>query len=155
MSYSTWHDYGYGICTSNLKNEISVVRLMKLIQTAPKLYGKVKQYIEDCCDGQIMETHDLLNSYVENYGEINYGGLSEIMFEVIKEVEGIELLACTDFDGKNYLIYPPIYPWTLRKMSEKEQMLTEKDLEEIYSKYLKIVTDETLEADYQSVENGG
>ena len=22
MSYSTWHDYGYGICTSNLKEEL-------------------------------------------------------------------------------------------------------------------------------------
>lgn len=40
MSYHTWHDYGYGICIDDIKEEISLVRLMKLIQTAPKLYGK-------------------------------------------------------------------------------------------------------------------
>lgn len=43
---------------------------------------------------------------MEECGENNYGGLAEIMYEVIKEVEGIELYVCTDFDGVAYLIYP-------------------------------------------------
>lgn len=155
MSYITWHDYGYGICIDDLKEEISLVKLMKLVQTAPELYERVKKFIDEDCDGQIIETYDLLYTYVEECGEINYGGLAEILYEVIKEVEGIELLVSTDFNGKEYLIYPPIYPWTLAKMSDKEKNLTEKDLVEIFSKYLHIVTDEELTVEYYSVENGG
>ena len=144
MSYKTWINYGYGICTDDLKEEISLVKLMKLVQTAPKLYEKVKKFIDEDCGGQITESYDLLNTYVENYGEVNYGGLAEILYEVIKEVEGIELLVCDDFNGKEYLIYPPIYPWVLARMSDKEKNLSEKDLVEIFSKYLHIVTDEDV-----------
>ena len=46
MSYNTWHDYGYGICTDDLKEEISLVKLMKLIQLSPNLYERVKEYID-------------------------------------------------------------------------------------------------------------
>ena len=155
MSYSTWHDYGYGICTSNLKEEISLVGLMKLIQTAPKLYEKVKKFIEEDCDGQVMEPYDLLDTYVEEYGENNYGGLAEILYEVIKEVEKIELRVSSDFEGNDYLIYPPIYPWELANMDEKEKNLTEEKLNEIYCKYMHIVTDENLPVEYHSIENGG
>ena len=69
MSYNTWHDYGYGICTDDLKEEISLVKLMKLVQVAPKLYEKVKKFIDEDCDGQIMETYDLLDTYVEECRE--------------------------------------------------------------------------------------
>lgn len=51
MSYNTWHNYGYGICTDDLKEEINLVKLMKLIQLAPNLYERVKAYIDAYCDG--------------------------------------------------------------------------------------------------------
>lgn len=73
MSYNTRHDYGYGICTDDLKEEISLVKLMKLIQLAPGLYERVKKYIDVFCDGQITETYDILESYVENCGKNKYG----------------------------------------------------------------------------------
>ena len=41
MSESTWHDYGFGICTSNLKEEISLPGLMELISQASELKEKV------------------------------------------------------------------------------------------------------------------
>ena len=155
MSYNTWHDYGYRICTDDLKEEISLVKLMKLIQLAPNLYEKVKEYIDTYYDGQITKTYDILESYVEDCGENNYGGLAEIMYEVIKEVEGIELYVCTDFDDAAYLIYPLIYPWQLKNMSDKENNLTEEDLCKLYAKYLHVVTDENLVVEYKSVKNGG
>ncbi len=40
----SWHDYGFGICTSNLKEEISLPGLMELISQAPELKEK-SQYI--------------------------------------------------------------------------------------------------------------
>ena len=154
MSYSTWHDYGYGVCVDDLKEEISLVKLMKLIRLAPKLHEKIKRYIDDECNGQIMDASTILRDYVEEHGEIEYDGLAEILYEVIKEAEGIELYVCTDFNNAEYLIYPPIYPWELRNMSEKVQKLTEDNLRELYRKYLHIVTDEEITIDYKSVENG-
>lgn len=155
MSYNTWHDYGYGICTDNLREEVSLDRLMKLVKTAPKLYERVQKYAKGNCRGEIAETCDLLIDFVENYGEIEYGGLAEILYEVIKECEGIELLVSEDFEGRNYLIYPPVYPWVLAGLSDKEKNLTKESLSEIFSKYLAIVTDENIPIEYQSVENGG
>lgn len=153
MSYQTWHDYGYGICVSDLKEEIELDRLMKLIQMAPKLHMQVEEFID--CDEQPVETYDILTTYVEEWSDIGYGGLATILHDVIKETEGIDLLVSTDFDGNEYLIYPPIYPWTLANLSDSEKNLTEKDLVELYSKYLHIVTDENLKVDYYSVANGG
>lgn len=118
MSYNTWHDYGYGICTDDLKEEISLVKLMKLIQLAPNLYEKVKEYIDTYYDGQITKTYDILESYVEDCGENNYGGLAEIMYEVIKEVEGIELYVCTDFDDAKNTPKPSNYEYDYDDIDE-------------------------------------
>lgn len=155
MSYHTWHDYGYGICIDDIKEEISLVRLMKLIQTAPKLYGKVTKYIDEYLDGQVMEVDEILTGYVEECSDINYGGLAEILYEVILENEGIELYVCTDYNCKEYLMYQPFYPWSFKYLSEKEQNLTEEALSAIYEKYVNIVTDQIILVDYQSCENGG
>lgn len=96
-------------------------------------------------------SYDILTSYVEQYGIYDFGGLTEILYEVIKEVEEIDLLLCTDSGGKTYLIYTPSYPWTPK--TEKEKELTEEKLENMFRKYLRIVTDEQLPVDYKSVEN--
>ena len=157
MSYSTWTDYGYGICVDDLKSEdISLDRLINLIQLAPELYKGVKDFVTAHCNGQ-MTISDILSYAIDDiYDEGNfYGGLAAILHGVIEEVEGIDLYVCTDFDGATYLIYLPSYPWQLRRMSEKEQNLTEESLRDIYAKYLHIITDEDIDVDYQSVTNGG
>ena len=62
MSYNTWHDYGYGICTDDLKEEISLIKLMKLVQIAPKLYEKVKGGIRE---GKLDPPENCSNSWCE------------------------------------------------------------------------------------------
>lgn len=155
MGYNTRHDYGYGICIDDIKEEISLVRLMKLISTAPKLYKKVTKYIDEYLDGQLMEVDEILTEYVEACSDINYGGLAEILYEVILENEGIELYVCTDYNGKEYLLYTPLYPWDYKKLSENELNLSEESLSAIYGKYVCIVTKQVIPVEYQSVENGG
>ena len=103
------------------------------------------------CGGAFKDSYDILTSYVEQYGIYDFGGLAEILYEVIKEVEEIDLLLCTDSGDKTYLIYTPSYPWTPK--TEKEKELTEEKLENMFRKYLRIVTDEQLPVDYKSVEN--
>lgn len=107
-------------------------------------------------DGKwIDDTEDVYVTDGSLYRELeriyDFGGLAEILYEVIKEVEEIDLLLCTDSGGKTYLIYMPSYPWTPK--TEKEKELTEEKLENMFRKYLRIVTDEQLPVDYKSVEN--
>lgn len=73
---------------------------------------------------------------------------------MIKELEGIELTACEDWNHGAYLVYEPDYPWNV-KNRPKEQNLTEEDLVAIFAKYLAVVTDSALDVDYQKVEYYG
>ena len=115
----SWHDYGFGICTSNLKEEISLPGLMELISQAPELKERVNTFMNNECGGAFKDSYDILTSYVEQYGIYDFGGLAEILYEVIKEVEEIDLLLCTDSGGKTYLIYTPSYPWTPKRKRRK------------------------------------
>ena len=45
----SWHDYGFGICTSNLKEEISLPGLMELISQAPELKERVNTFMNNEC----------------------------------------------------------------------------------------------------------
>ena len=56
MSYHTWHDYGYGICISDLKEEIKLERLVELVKTAPNLYKNINIFLE----GKIEHVDDII-----------------------------------------------------------------------------------------------
>lgn len=64
----SWHDYGFGICTSNLKEEISLPGLMELISQAPELKERVNTFMNNECGGAFKDSYDLFTSYVEQYG---------------------------------------------------------------------------------------
>lgn len=145
MSYRPWIDYGYGICVSYIEVD-SVERLEKLLSLAPKFHSDIQDYFKECGI-----TEPTVDDYIE-YDDQYCLGLATILKEVIQEAEGIELCACDEYDGGNYLIYPPLYPW---QMTEKDKPLTEELLNELFWKYVSILTDEPIDIDYQSVENGG
>ena len=60
--------------------------------------------------------------------------------------------ACDSFDGKDYLLFGPDYPWNL---ANQKQIKTEEEVAGIFKKYIPVLTDEPIDIDYQSVENGG
>lgn len=145
MSYQTWHHYGYGINASAIPDS-SVGHMNALLEQAPKFKGKVEEWLAK---------HEIIEPSYEDYLEYDdvcMCGLAAILSEVIEEAEGIVFTACSDFDGDQYLIYQPSYPWNL---PEAEAALTEERIDEILTKYVAILTDEPIEIDYQSVENGG
>lgn len=82
----------------------------------------------------------------------NYLGLATILKEVIQEAEHVELTACDDYDGAEYLLFEPLYPWQIR---EEERFLTEEKIAKLLRKYIQILSDSVLEIEHQSVENGG
>lgn len=97
---------------------------------------------------------DILVDFVEDCAQFSHENLASILQEVIKELEGIELTACEDWNRGVYLVYDPDYPWNV-KNRPKEQNLTEEDLVAIYTRYLAVVTDSELDVDYQAVEYYG
>jgi len=145
MSFYTWHNYGYGICVNNLTIN-SVERVEKLLALAPEFRKQVHNQFKDC---------DIDNPTIDDYEECDgdrYLGFATILSEVIYEAEGIELLPCDDFNSCRYLIYPPIYPW---QMNEIDLSMTEEKIDELFQKYISIITDTPIEITYQEVENGG
>ncbi len=145
MGYSTWHNYGYGICTDKMKVD-SVERLEALLACAPQYRKSIHEWFEDC---EI--TDPTVDDYWE-FDEYERFGIATIMREVIQEAEGIEFLSTDDCDCRAYLVYPPSYPWNLRK---EEANLTEQAIVQILSKYVNIVSDTELDIEYYSIENGG
>ena len=145
MSYQTWHTYGFGVCTEKIQIR-SVEDLEKLISLAPKYEMEIKEWL----DGNEIEK-PTIDDYLE-YDEDEYCKLASILKAGIYEVEEVEFTACNNFDGENYLIYEPSYPW---HMSKADSSMTEERIEEIMRKYISIVTNQMPEMDYQSVGNGG
>ena len=145
MSYNTWHNYGYGICVDQIKVD-SVERLETLLSQAPKYRQQIHEWFEDC---EI--TEPTVDDYME-FDQDYYLGLATILQEVISEAEGVEFLACDDFDGIDFLIFEPLYPW---QITEKEMTLTEERIAQIFQKYVSLLTDKPIAIEYQGVGNGG
>lgn len=145
MSYTIWHTYGYGFCLSGLE-EIPAERIQELLVAAPKFADKIKQRLSESG----IEEPDY-DDYVD-YDQDFMLGMATILKEVIMEAEGIEFTACEDYDGKQYLIYEPSYPWQVTK---EELGLTEERIYRMLLKYIHMLTDQEPDVDYQSVENGG
>jgi hypothetical protein len=154
MSYSTWHDYGFGICVDDIKATEN--KVFELIHLAPnfekEFYEWIETFREDGDPESIAEliTMDQIEEYEDNSCCLR--GLCVIIKGVIEECEGIRILACDDFNGYQYLIFSMQYPWY---MSDKEKNMTEKDVYDMFNKYVSILTDEFISIDYQEIENGG
>jgi hypothetical protein len=145
MSYETWHIYGYGVKISEIA-EISMSNVVEMVQTAPNFAKNFNEWLRDC---------DIKEPTLEDLEEFDTDyclGLVSVLREVISEVENIELTACEDYDGDKYLLYSRSYPW---RMTELEKSLKEEDIQSLMVKYLSKITDEAIDIDYYSPENGG
>lgn len=145
MSYSTWHNYGYGICVDDINTQ-DVERLQALLELAPEFKAKI--------DGWLSE-REIQEPSWDDYMEFDQDfqlGLATILKEVITEVEGIVLTACDDHDSKDYLLYQPMYPWNI---TDADPGMTEEKVAGIFRHYVSILTEVPIDIDYQAVENGG
>ena len=145
MSYHTWHDYGFGICMDEIHID-SVERIHKLILKAPNLARDIAAWIT--VSGI---EHPTIEDYIEYDQDYNCG-IAVILRDVILEKEHLEFYCCEDFDGKQYIMYQPCYPW---QMKWRDRMMTRKKLKKILTKYLRILTDQPFEIDFVESENGG
>lgn len=154
MSYQSWHDYGYGICIDDVNTTVD--KVLNLIHLAPEFEKKFYKWAKDFTGYDSIEnivneiTMDDINEYYNDNFCVD--GLAPIVSSVIKECEDIELLACSDYNGFDYLIFSVTYPWS---MTDKEKNMTENDVRLLIAKYVNLLTNNPVTIDYQSVENGG
>ena len=144
MSYHTWHDYGYGVNLHGLKFD-SAERVVSVLAMTPHILEQIQKELEE---NEI--TIPTVDDYLE-YGDFTCG-IAGLLSEVIEEKEGISFYVCEDFDGCKYIMYPPIYPWEMKAI---DQTITKEKIEEILSKYLKMLTDSHFEVEMVESANGG
>lgn len=159
MSYKTWHEYGYGIVVDDVRESadqnFTVEKLLNFIHCAPKLEERYLKWLHANYDSEVTDElyEDIgVNELLEYEGDCCYCGLAPIMREVILENEGIDLYVCDDFDGVQYLLYLPSYPWFIK---DAEKNLAEEDITEIFRKYVSMLTDKPVNIDYLECQNGG
>ena len=145
MSYHTWHTYGYGVRTDNIKVK-SVDALQALIALAPLTEKDFKDWFEE----NKIENPTLEDYY--DYDDTNGCNLAGVLKMVIMETENVELTACCDFNDEDYLIYEPIYPWNLTNV---DRVMTKEKLNDIFVKYFSMISDTMLDIGFQEAENGG
>jgi hypothetical protein len=142
MSYHTWSTYGLGFRVDDINTTPERVLKLAGLNAATKI--DLELHIRNN-DEEL--TMDLIDDFEGAFGE---RGLSCILREVI-EME-MPIVWVDDFDGVNYILYCPSFPWNLK---ESEKNLTEESVKNILKKYIKILTDEPIDIYYYSVENGG
>ena len=143
MSFHTWHYYGYGICTDQIESNTAVEKVKNLLACAPTFRDNV-HYMQFWPGGQ-SETFE----FVKDYAAYSPYGFAWLLQEVISEAEGITLHSCDNFDGENFLLYLPCYPWT---MQPADVALTEDKIKDIICKYVSILTDVPID-EYQKLIN--
>ena len=149
MSYSTWTDYGYGVCVDNIKT--TPERLLRLAELNPNVLKEVRDYLDDYF-GESYNDEDLtMDDFKELEGDYCERGVAYVLYHVIPNDE-LLVTYTSDYYGTPYILYMPSYPWRLK---EDEKNLTEDDVREIFAKYIRIITDEPIVINYYSVENGG
>lgn len=142
MSTCYWHDYGYGVKISAL-NITSESRIETLLKKAPRFRALIRANFEEC--GIETPTIEDYEMWDEDYG----CGIATVIAAVMKEATGIDFVSTKESGSDDlYIIYSPCYPW---EMKDAERELTEAKLNEIYTDFLSIVTDDKINPDYQSV----
>ena len=148
MSYHTWTTYGIGFCVDDI--DTTPKRLLRLATMKPDVLKDVREYLDSIFEGKEYKDEDLtLEDFDDLEGIYCERGVAYVLHKVIDE---IRVTFADDYNGTPYILYCPHYPWN---MSENEKNLKYEDIVNIFEKYIEILTDEFVEIDHQSVENGG
>lgn len=147
MSYQTWHTYGIGFCVDDIKT--TPARLLELAALDQQTLLDVENYLSERFGGGYKINELTMEDFYDLEGDFCERDVSYVLKRVIKE---IPIVYADNYDCVPYILYCPTYPWNL---TESEIGLTRERVEEIFEKYIEILTDDTVSIDWQEVENGG
>ena len=147
MSYSTWSVYGYGICVDDI--ETTAEKLLNLASTNNDVLKDVREYLDEIYPNGYNDKDLTIDDFNELEGDYCEKGIAYVLNQIIDDIP-VEF--AYDYYGVQYILYTPTYPWS---MTDADKTLTKEDVENMFKKYVKILTDEDINIDYYSVENGG
>ena len=148
MSYHTWSTDGFGFCVDDITT--TPEKVLKLAALNETTLRDLREYLDAVYEDGYKDEELTMDDFDDFEGMYCDRGLAVILREVIEQE--IDVVLADDFDGVDFILYCPSYPWNLK---ERERNLTPEDVEKILMKYIKILTDEPIDIDYYSVENGG
>lgn len=143
MIYNTNYTCGYGVIVSEF-SKVSFEGIEKLIHLAPVYEQRLRdlilrKWLKEHKIKILKDDDDEFDAHAFDYG------LANILCNVIKEAENIELTAYLDIENTEYLLYEPNYPW---RTGDKAVVLTEEKLRSVMEKYISILTKEKIKFDY-------
>ena len=147
MSYMTWIVHGYGICVDDIKT--TAENLLKLASMDKDVLKDVREYLDAIYPNGYDDEELTLDDFNELEGDYCEHGVAYVLNQIIDDIP-VEF--AYDYYGTQYILYIPTYPWFI---TDTDRTLTEEDVENMFKKYVKILTDEDINIDYYSVENGG
>ena len=105
---------------------------------------------------KILKKHANFDDFLE-YGEGECGE-RELAYLLKKAMEfgdaDVRIEYADDFDNNQFLLILPHYSWD--QLSDRERGMTkEQDVNALFHKYIRILTDKPVYCSYYSVENGG
>lgn len=152
MSYKTWTTYGFGFCVDDILRDVALTpkKILELAAMEPSVLNIVHEYLNEICEDRGITYEELdVNDFEDLEGDYCEHGIAFILYNVITD---IPVVYANSYDGDQYILYCPSYPWNL---TEQEKSLTREKIEEIFQKYISVLTDEYIEIDRKEVENGG
>lgn len=152
MSYQEWTTHGFGFRVDDILQDTSITmeKVLKLAAMEPSVFEIVQEKLSWICERDEATFDELdISDLNEIEGDYCERGLAFILYNVITE---IPIVYADCYDACDYILYTPTYPW---QMSDKERNITEKDVVDIFAKYIRILTDNHIAIDYYSVTNGG
>lgn len=152
MSYQTWHTYGIGVDMNELRPKIDENKLIAVIKASD-----IEENIADKFDALYIECgKDLDETCMVLNNDAFMLGVTSILATLIENQNpGLCVTACDDFEGTQYIVYCPDYPW---HMNDFDKSLTEEKLTDIFVRFFNTITNETVTNEIVSkheIENGG
>lgn len=147
MSFRTYVIYGLGVC-SDQAPQVTREGVEALLAMAPETAKYVRSHPE------YSESDDHfanLDWYEADSCCVN--GAFALLSDVLAEREHmIYFTLCDDFDGLQYILYEPCYPW---EVSVRDMSMTPTSIREIFDKYTMVLYGMTLPVVYYECHNGG
>ena len=132
MSYST---DGYGFCVDHINT--TAEKVVALASTNRYTLSAIQFLAKGIkCELNELTLEDLDSGM----------GVAYTLKEVISQE--LPVVQTEDFAGQNFILFEPTYPW-----SRSEKNYSREEVDEIYRKYIKLLTDEDINIGYQTVEN--
>lgn len=149
MSMNSYSINGFGACVTKIAKSANAERIAALIEMAPELKAELlKTY-------GVERIEDLKTDDIRDYASerTNIGTSTGIIALAISRAENIGMLATTDYNDDEYIIFCARYPW--EECTEEEKALTPEKLQDILWKYLSVISDKRPDVDYCNVEQFG